>query len=150
ITFKFPVEPKPVETTSGTTAKRPTRVYERKSFMDFSLMVVEGPSDFDAESNGRGTGVMLNIRDTWLEKLKSSDPKIIKDVEIAVDGHPGRFVHVETNDGYVYRTKIFLTKNRLYYAFVVVKKGERHGFNWENDFEMPATAFLDSIHLITK
>jgi hypothetical protein len=44
--------------------------------------------------------------------------------------------------------KIFVVKNKLYLAYAISKKGDRHGFNWENDFEVPAMGFLDSLHLI--
>jgi hypothetical protein len=32
---------------------------------------------------------------------------------------------------------------------VDVKKGEKHGFNYENDFEKVAMAFLDSVRLVS-
>ena len=64
-----------------------------------------------------------------------------------MDGHAGKFMKVETNDGMVVRSKYFAVKNRLYIAYAISKKGDRHGFNWENDFEIPAMAFLDSIRL---
>ena len=146
VKFRFPVEPKPVETTSGTVTKLPGRIYQRDSFMTFSLMALEAPSGTDIESK---TGLILKMRDAYLEQIKGGDPKVIKDLEITVDGHSGRFIHVETNDGMVIRIKFFVAKNRIYYMTTMVKKGETHGDNWANDFEIPAMAFLDSIHLIT-
>jgi len=82
VKFRFPVEPKPVETTSGTVTKLPGRIYQRDSFMTFSLMALEAPSGTDIESK---TGLILKMRDAYLEQIKGGDPKVIKDLEITVD-----------------------------------------------------------------
>ena len=68
--------------------------------------------------------------------------------DVFVDGHPAKFLKVETNNGLVMRWKIFAVKNKMYTAYAITKKGVRHGFNWENDFEIPAMGFLDSLHMI--
>ena len=114
VKFRFPVEPKPVETTSGTVTKLPGRIYQRDSFMTFSLMALEGPSGTDIESK---TGLILKMRDAYLEQIKSGDPKVIKDLEITVDGHSGRFIHVETNDGYYHCFKCYKSINNRFHSF---------------------------------
>jgi hypothetical protein len=57
---------------------------------------------------------------------------------------------MESKDDTVTRAKIFILKDKVYSAQTSVKKGQHHGFNWENDFEKPAMAFLDSVRLISK
>ena len=82
-----------------------------------------------------------------LARLKNLEPKVLVEQDLSLDGHAGKFMKVETSDGMVVRSKYFAVKNRLYIAYAISKKGDRHGFNWENDFEIPAMAFLDSIRL---
>jgi hypothetical protein len=79
-----------------------------------------------------------------LERIKNLEPKILSQQDILVDGHPGRFATLETNNGLLMRVKFFFAGTRLYIAQAIVKKG----VNWENDFEIPAMAFLDSLRLI--
>jgi hypothetical protein len=146
VRFRFPVEPKRRDDTLGADVY-PTHVYERNSFMRFELTVITRPSNENLEE--RGKAGLNAARDGALNNIKNLQPKIIKDEEITVDGHSGKFVQIETNDGRVYRTKCFFVANRMYIATTIVEKGKRHGFNWENDFELPAMAFLDSIHVIT-
>ena len=149
VRFIFPAEPKVTETTTGTDdTKKLTRTYERASFLSLGLTVTEFLSGQDMEAKSKEMDLIQKMHDAGIERLKDRDPKIIKDSDITVDGHPGRFFQVETNDGFVTRVKFFLVKNRAYFAFVGVKKGERHGINDENDFEIPAMAFLDSVRMI--
>ena len=83
-----------------------------------------------------------------LDRIKDLEPKILEQKDVSVDGYPARFVKVETNNGLLMRVKFFGVGKRLYIGQAIVKKGDRHGINWENDFEIPAMAFLDSLHLI--
>jgi hypothetical protein len=146
VRFKFPVEPtRKDDTFSGDS---PSHVYYRKSFMEFYLSVVTAPPNQDLESAG---SIVLNAaRDGAIESLKDPAAKIVKDEDAEVDGHRGKFVQVETSKGFVHRMKFFAVKNKMYIAITSVEKGKRNGFNWENDFEIPAMGFLDSIRLINK
>jgi hypothetical protein len=144
VRFKFPVQPKREETTSGS-EKHPARVYSRQSFMFFQLSVVSWPIDTDIESTGNA---LKGAREGGLAKIKHLEPKILEEKDIQVDGHAAKFLKFETNDGLITRMKVFVVKNRIYVAVVMVEKGKKHGFNSENDFEIPAMGFLDSIRLI--
>lgn len=147
VRFKFPAEPKVTETTSGS-VKAPTRIYERHSLMSFFVMVSDSPSGDDTEARSESTNLIQKMRDGALERVKDREPKVLEESDVRVDGHPGRFLKVETKDGLVSRMKFFVVKNRIYIAMASVQKGQKHGFNWENDFEIPAMAFLDSIRII--
>jgi hypothetical protein len=92
VRFKFPVMPKPTETTIGTTAKLPARVYERQSFMLFQLIVAAKPAEENQEGLGKSADLIRGVHDTALSIVKSKEPKIIKDEDITVDGHPGKFL----------------------------------------------------------
>jgi len=143
VRFRSPAEPERVEE-AVTPDKRSSRVYTRESFMIFQLRVGTWAPNHNLES----TAVVSSARDGALNAVKELEPKVIKEQEINVDGHPGRFIWVELNNGFVVRAKIFAVRSRVYIAAVMVEKGKRHGINWENDFEVPAMSFLDSLHLI--
>lgn len=144
VRFRFPVEPKPIETTIAD--EFPTHTYQLASFMLYQLIVsnVSGHKDMEAESNS-----LDNFRNNAINTMKGKnlDPKVVNEEIVAVDGHAGRFMRIETNDGSIVRTKFFIVKNRVYMGFVMVRKNQRSTFNGENNFEEPAMAFLNSIHL---
>jgi len=143
--FKFPVEPTVAADPSPGVVSH--RVYSHTSFMDFQLLVINAASlNFEDDAPTR----LNEARDGALKDLAELDSKTVKEQDVTVDGHPGRFVRAETTDGILLRIKVFLYKTRMYVALATVKKGQRHGTNWENDFEIPAMGFFDSIHLINK
>lgn len=90
---------------------------------------------------------LAKLRDDGLVEIKEYNPKVIKESDVIVDGCSAKFMQVETSRGDVTRIKYFVVKNRMYYLFAAVKKGDKHGINFENGFEKPAIAFLDSIKL---
>lgn len=144
IRFRFPVEPKVTES-----SKDHGRNYERKSFMEFSLDVSDAGIDVGKDKEKQKKYLIL-ISLTLDKSFESSGAKLLKSEDTTVDGNPAKFFVFESKDGFLTRAKIFAIKDRVYSAETTVKKGEKHGFNWENDFEKPAMAFLDSIHVISK
>lgn len=148
--FRFPAEPQ-VETESmkESFGTRTMRIYSHQSFVLMKLMVYEYPpgrADFEAMEAERGfLGQMVQL---GLDKVKDENPKVIKQSDITVDGHAGKFVHVETGTGRSIRYQVFFVKNRMYASYAEVRKGERHGHNFENDFEKVVMGFMDSIRLV--
>lgn len=144
VRFRFPAEPKITELADGK-----GRRYGRRSFMNFSLEISE--AGIDVGNNKESQKRYLILIAMTLEKAAEADgTKIIKNEDTTVDGVPAKLFVLEGKDGFVTRGKVFVIKDKVYSAESIVKKGERHGFNWENDFEKPAMAFLDSVRLITK
>jgi len=145
VRFRFPVEPVKEETVT-TAAKLPTHKFRNSkgSFLYLRLDVVSAPGDLVADPKL----VLKSMEEGLLASMKDFEVKIIKNEATTVDGNAGKFIQIETNDGRVMRYKIFVAGNKVYTAAVAVAKGKQHGFNWENDFEVPAMGFLDSIHVI--
>lgn len=143
IRFRFPAEPKVTESSEDK-----GRRYSRKSFIDFSVNVAGAGIDVGRDKEKQQKYLIL-IALSLNKTFESSGAKLIKSEDTAVDGHPAKFFVFETKEGILTRAKIFVLKDQVYFAETSVKKGERHGFNWENDFEKPAMAFLDSIHFIS-
>ena len=146
VRFKFPVEAKRMDVVTGNIDPHPAHNYEHQSFMFLQLVVSNWPADTDLEASNNG---LNNGRDGMLASIKDREPKILQEDDIKIDGHNGKFIKFETNNGILARVNVFAVKNKLYIAAVYLMKGRRHGVNWENDFEIPAMGFLDSIHVIT-
>ena len=144
IRFRFPVEPTVTES-----SKDKGRTYERKSFMDFSISVSDAGVDVGKDRDKQQKYLVL-ISLSLDKTFESSGAKLLKSEDTTIDGNPAKFFVFESKDGILTRAKIFVLKDKVYSAEANVRKGERHGVNWENDFEKPAMAFLDSIHLISK
>lgn len=144
IKFRLPAEPKVTES-SG---ENKGHSYEHGSFINFSLSVSEAGIDVGKDGEKQQKYLIL-ISLSLNETFKSSGEKLLKSEDTTVDGHPAKFFVFESKEGTLTRAKIFVLKDKVYSAQASVKKGERHGINWENDFEKPAMAFLDSIHVIS-
>jgi hypothetical protein len=140
------VEPERVESTTGT-AKRPSITFSHKSFIYYDLTIATFPESLDKVGDPKR--LLDGGVNGMLSRIQNSEPKILAQQEVTVDGYPARFLKVETKDGLLIRVKFFTVSNRLYIALAICEKGKRHGVNWENDFEIPTMAFLDSVHLIT-
>ncbi|MDQ3799805.1 MAG: hypothetical protein M3384_10155 [Acidobacteriota bacterium] len=144
VKFRFPAEPKiALENSESSGVKFTIRKYIRQSFLAMELWVMEYPANIP-----EGKETLEFLRNVAVDSVKHMSPKIIKESDITVDGNAGKFIQMETSDGVVTRYKFFYVKNRIYYYFAAVRKGEKHGFNYENDFEKVAMGFLDSVKLI--
>ena len=141
--FRFPDEPQITE------SAKDGRTYVRQSFMTFTLSVSEAGIDVGHDKEQQQRYLIL-ISMTLEKNFESSGAKLLKSEDITLDGDPAKLFVFESKDGILSRAKVFVVKDKVYSAEVDVKKGERHGVNSGNDFEKPAMAFLDSIHLISK
>jgi hypothetical protein len=142
IRFRFPDEPKITKTASYTS-------YERESFIKFHLTISPSGVNIVGTDKARQQTLLTVFSMVFESGAESSGTKIIKQEDTTIDGYPAKFLQFETKDGILTRAKIFVIKDKVYAAETDVKTGERHGVNWENDFEKPVMAFLDSLHLIS-
>jgi len=126
-----------------------SRSYRRESFLVLELSVHEYPAAIDFEKAMPSKELLEKMRDAGLAEVKGVNPKVIKESDITVDSHAGKFLHVETSNGQSIRFKFFVVRRRLYFSYAEVRKGQTHGFNYENDFEKVGMAFLDSIRLVS-
>lgn len=144
---RFPAEPEVIseKDDSGTVTTHAYR--HHRSFIELFIAVNEFPpgSVFETVPPEQ---LLRETRASVLTGPKNLSTKIIREADTSVGGHPAKFMHIETSDGRVSRFKFFTVKNRLYFMSVEVRKGARHGINYENDFEKVAMAFLDSVVLV--
>ena len=147
VKIRFPKEPK-ITAKPENAAGMKARQYDHESFIRLNLSVVEAPANSNFEEMMPARDFLLKLREGILEEIKQYNPQIIKEADTTVSGHEAKFLHVEGNHGEVLRAKFFVVKNRIYIAMAKVKKGQRHGSNYENDFEKVAMAFLDSVQLV--
>lgn len=142
--IRFPKEP--VITSIPGKKDETTKSYKYSSFVIFEIRVTTFP--FNLEQNIPVKELLEEMKKLGLEAVKQFNTRIIKESEITQDGKTGKFLHVETDSGEVLRMKFFVSGQKIYYLFAASKKGDKHGINWENDFEKVAMGFLDSFKLL--
>lgn len=89
-----------------------------------------------------------SAREGSLARITKEDPRIIKESEISIDGHPGRFLQVELKGDGMVRMRYAVAGNRVYIVGVGSPKTKPTIVNATNDYETLATRFMDSFKLI--
>jgi hypothetical protein len=146
VKFRLPAEPKLTDATRPND-KVTEHNYMLESFVVFTVSVLTAPGDF--ASVGKPADILQGIYEANLAGVKDKKPVVLADnKEVTVDGSPARFYVIETSDNVVTRIKTFIVKNRVYIGVAAVDKGQRPGVNAENNYEVPAMAFLDSVRPI--
>jgi hypothetical protein len=84
------------------------------------------------------------MRDSGIANIANGSPRIIKETDLSVSGHPGRFLQIELADGTVLRVKYIVLKNRVYNLIATSRKAHPNVMGSENDYQEIAMAFLDS------
>lgn len=87
-------------------------------------------------------------REGSLARVAKEDPRIIKEVDISVEGHPGRFLQIELKGDGMVRMKYFVAGNRVYAFGAGTPKKKPEVVDATHDYETLATSFMDSFKLI--
>jgi hypothetical protein len=117
-----------------------------KSFISYSVMYVDHAQAIDDPATVKQ--FLANARDNGLSAVTQAHPRVVRDSEIEVSGHPGRFLHVELLDRAVLRVRWIVVGNRLYVVSATTPKGRPNVMGAENDYEKIAFNFLDSFQLV--
>lgn len=78
---------------------------------------------------------------------KISGERIIREKAVTVNGHPGYFLHTESDNAWV-RTLEIVVGQRVYTIIVEGRKGRAYKLQEKADFEKVAMAFFNSFKLI--
>jgi hypothetical protein len=149
-TFKILFPGTPKESTIDDNAapdSYPTYYASYKSFLSYSALYVE--YDEDIENPAAAKQAFDRARNSALStatQLRES-PRIIKEEDISVEGHPGRFLQMGLSNNKAVWIKFVVVKNRFYYLQVEMLNGPSRTCN---DYEKIAMRFLDSFRLIVK
>ena len=87
-------------------------------------------------------------RDGSLARVAKEDPRILTQVDISVQGYPGRFLRVELKGDAVISYKIVLAGNRQYVLGVGTPKGDPKNVAEQELYEKAANSFFDSFKMI--
>ncbi|HEY8561317.1 MAG TPA: hypothetical protein VIL74_13150 [Pyrinomonadaceae bacterium] len=142
--IRFPKEPT-ITTVAGQKGET-TTIYKHASFVPLEIRVTTFPVNLEERISAKT--ILEEMKKIGFEGTKELAPKIIKETDIAANGKTGKFIHTEASTGEVLRMKFFVSGARVYYMFAGSKKGDKHGVNWENDFEKVAMGFLDSFKVL--
>lgn len=89
-----------------------------------------------------------NARQGTLARMAKEDPRVVKESDISIDGHPGRFLQIELKGDAMVRMRIFVAGNRVYVVGLGSPKETPKVVNATNDYETIATRFMDSFKII--
>ncbi len=149
-TFKilFPGTPKESTVDENFSPDRhPTYYVIYKSFLSYLALYIEYEGDIENPASAKEIfDSACNKAISIAIELKES-PRIIKEVDISVEGHPGRFFQIGLRNNKFVWHKFVIVKNRIYFLQVEVLKGAARA---GNDYEKPAMHFLNSFRLLVK
>jgi hypothetical protein len=92
--------------------------------------------------------MLQGLKAAALNSIRDKNVQIIVDREVEVDGHPGRFVHVEVQGKEVIRMQWIAAGSRLYTISASSRKGSPQELEGKDDFEKVAIGFIGSFHVI--
>ena len=87
------------------------------------------------------------MRDGGISNVAQANPRIVKETDFSLGGHPGRSLQIELAGDMVIRIRYIALKNRVYNLIATSRKAQANIMGSENDYELIATAFLDSFQL---
>jgi hypothetical protein len=145
----FPGIPK--ESTSTVTSAAGNVMVHRvsyESFISYTVMSTRYPAEVESLSTIKA--FMDQLRDASLAAVAEAHPRIVRESDVSLDGHPGRFIQVELANNSVIRFKWIAVRNRVYFLYITTPKGHRTGGEAENDYEKIALSFIDSFQLLPR
>lgn len=89
-----------------------------------------------------------SAREGSLTRVAKEDPHIVKELDVAIEGHPGRFLQIELKGDAMVRVKYFVVGNRSYAVGAGTPKKQPQVIDATNNYEAIATSFMDSFKLI--
>ena len=122
-----------------------THTFIYKGVIEYDVIYMDCPVNVEAPSQVKK--LFDHMRDGGLANVAKGSPRIIKETDFSISGHPGRFLQVEVADNTVIRMKFIAVKNRVYNLVAVSEKARPNVMGSENDYEEIAMAFLDSFKL---
>lgn len=87
-------------------------------------------------------------REGSLKRIAKEDPRITKETDISIDGHPGRYLQIELKGDGMVRMRYLVAGNRLYAVGLGSPKKKPKIVDATNDYEKIATNFMDSFKII--
>ena len=117
------------------------------STISYHVMYMDYP--INIESAGLVKKALDSAREGSLTRIpKKEEPQIVKEFDISVDGHAGRFLQTELKSDAMIRMRYTVVGNRLYVVGVGTPKTKPTVVDATNDYETIATRFMDSFKII--
>lgn len=112
----------------------------------YSVVYSDYPIDLDTPDRVRDA--LDSARAGSLSRVAKEDPHIIKEFDISIDGHPGRFLQIELKGDAMIRMRCFVAANRVYVYGAGTPKKKPTVVDATNDYEAITTRFMDSFKII--
>jgi TonB family protein len=109
----------------------------------YSVMYLDNPPS--APQNPDAARVMLDYSVKQAAPMFKAEP--LEEVEITLDGHPGRFVRQRLPDGLIMRLKFYVVGQRLYQLMITTPSEQAATDDQRRFYAETASKFLDSFKL---
>jgi hypothetical protein len=118
-----------------------------KSAASYMVMYIDYPEMID--SSALAKAYMDRARDAGLSAAdRAGDhPQLVKEMDIAFEGHRGRFFQINLASNKILRGNFIVVRNRFYYIEVITPTGQSKARGAKTDYERMAMRFLNSFHL---
>jgi len=112
----------------------------------YSVVYTDYPIDLDTPDLVKNA--LDSARAGSLSRVAKEDPHIIKEFDISIDGHPGRFLQIELKGDAMIRMRCLVAANRVYVFGVGTPKKKPEVVDATNDYEAITTRFMDTFKII--
>ena len=126
--------------------KLPFHMFVCPSTITYNVNYVDYP--IDLENADLVKKALDSAREGSLKRIAKEDPRVIKESDISLDGHAGRFLQVELKGDAMVRMRYAVAGNRVYVVGVGSPKTKPEVVDATNDYETIATRFMDSFKII--
>lgn len=141
--IRFPDVPREFEGTHDTTLGQiASHVVMLKTDVTHFVNYTDYPMNI--EQPGLVKRFLDNARDGGLARVATEEPRVSGELDVSVEGHPGRLFRVELKGDAIMRHKLVVVGNRLY----VLSMGSSKRPDAQAEYEKRATAFFDSFKLM--
>jgi hypothetical protein len=143
----FPDTPKEIhEVIDSSLGKLPIHMFICPLTVSYHVLYMDFP--IDLENADLVKKALDSAREGSLTRIAKEDPRVIKESDISLDGHAGRFLQVELKGDAMVRMRYAVAGNRVYVVGVGSPKTKPKVVDATNDYETIATRFMDSFKII--
>ena len=122
-----------------------THTFSYKGLIECDVIYFDCP--INVEDPSQVKKLFDYMRDGGLANVAKGNPRLIKETDFSISGHPGRFLHIDVAENTVIRMKFIAVKKRVYSLVAASEKARPNVMGYENDYQEIAMAFLDSFKL---
>jgi hypothetical protein len=141
--IRFPQ--KPIESTTSA-ARFQVHLIQYKGLITYAVSYADYGVPIDDPQKVKE--MLQSLKTAAINSIRDKGVRIITEREVAVDGHPGVFIHIEVGAKDVIRMQWLAAGSRLYTISTTSGKGSPLELEGKDDYEKIAIGFIGSFHVM--